>query len=108
MGTAAGCAAAEIECRQPLLRRALHERPVEQHVRRERVVLRKRGGPGHFELAMTAEPASGGNGPRALIRTTEPHVIGEGLVQRFEQATRLRGSPEIPHVLREYAEERTN
>jgi hypothetical protein len=75
MSAGAACAAPEVESLHAFGDGALHERPVNQHVRGFAIVLAERGCPSHLELIAEPEAAAAGNRLTREIGTANPTVV---------------------------------
>src|SRR5690348_10666944 len=93
---------AEVENAKARIRGALHEGPIQQHVRRDALVLVERRGPGHLDLVAPLEAEAPGDRPLAEIRAADPRAVRKRRDERLEEPSRLRGSAEVSHMAREY------
>jgi len=93
-------AAPEIETLHAFCDRALHECPVNQHVRGFAVEFAQRGCPCHLELVAEAEAAASSDRLPSEIRTTKPAVVRKSIRNLAEKHERLRWRSQVSHVTR--------
>src|SRR5262249_50099594 len=101
-------AAPEIEESQAVSYRPFHERPVKQHVGRDRVVGRQGRCPSHLDLLTPSNRDATGHWMAPVAPAAEPDAIGKSVGHGAEQLLRLRRGPQITHVSSENGEKGLN
>src|SRR6185295_5052370 len=102
MCAAAGCASAKVEHPGAPPDRALHERPVQEHVGGDVARFPERSGPGHLELLTPEKTTPGGDGLGSAIDDAELDEFGKQGRHALEERSRQHWRAEIPHRAREH------
>ncbi len=104
--TGSRCTSSEVEAFRTVCDRALHARPIEQHVGRLSVVSTERAGPRHLEFVAKSKTTSTGDRLTGEIGAREPAILRELFRDCAKKCEWLSRRSQIAHVSSEYREKR--